>query len=196
MSFEKHEAVAKALDVFWRGGFAATTPQELVDGLGIGKGSLYHTFISKRGLYDLTLMEYVRRRSELLDIILERPGPRLEALADGIRSLVGLDDPRPNGCFMVNAVAEHGNDDAAVSQAASKLFGLIEKTFITCLQEAITEGEVREDLDVQQEAAQLLATVIGASILVRTGTRKSVVRELLQGAIEDLKPRTRWRPDD
>jgi TetR/AcrR family transcriptional regulator, transcriptional repressor for nem operon len=188
MSFERDEAIAKALDVFWQSGYAATTPQELVEGLGIGKGSLYHAFDSKRGLYDLTLMEYGRRRSELLNTTLNQPGPRLEALTAGIGTLVGLDDPRSNGCFMVNAVAEHGTDDEVVSNAASTLFGLIEKAFKKCLSDGIVEGDVRQDLDVRHAATQLLATVIGASILVRTGAKRSVVQRLLRGAIQDLKP--------
>ncbi|WP_218834867.1 helix-turn-helix domain-containing protein [Rhodococcus sp. ACS1] len=32
------------MQVFWQQGFRATSPQNLVDALGIGRGSLYNTF--------------------------------------------------------------------------------------------------------------------------------------------------------
>jgi TetR/AcrR family transcriptional repressor of nem operon len=187
MKFEKNEAVGKALEVFWNSSYAATTPQELVEGLGIGKGSLYNTFSSKRGLYDLTLAEYVRRRAEVLEATLRRPGSRIDALAAGIAVLVGLDMANPKGCFIVNAVAEHGEGDTVVADASANLFELIKRTFGTCLEAAVQEGEARSDLDVDQKASELLAIVIGSSILLRTGGDKSAVEGLVDGVLRELR---------
>ena len=185
MTFARDEAIGKALDVFWVAGFAATTPQDLLDGLGIGKGSLYHAFDSKRGLYDLALGEYVRRRSDFLRSMLRRPGPRLKALAGAADVLVGLDDPLRNGCFVVNAVAELGHDEH-VAKSASEFFAFVESEFRVCLEQAAAAGEIDAGLDTVRAAAQLLAVVMGASVLMRAGVDRAAVRKTLRGALDPL----------
>ncbi len=40
MTFDAEETIDRAVEVFWQCGFGATTPQNLVDELGIGKRRL------------------------------------------------------------------------------------------------------------------------------------------------------------
>jgi TetR/AcrR family transcriptional regulator, transcriptional repressor for nem operon len=75
MQFETDTAVDRAMDLFWRQGYAGTTPQELASELGIGKGSLYNTFESKHALFMRALRRYSERRLEYLTGLFSAPGP-------------------------------------------------------------------------------------------------------------------------
>ena len=76
--FDPEVAVDRAMDLFWRKGYGATSPNDLVAELGIGKGSLYAAFGSKRALFDLALDRYRERQGDTLTEIIDRPGPVLE----------------------------------------------------------------------------------------------------------------------
>ena len=42
--FEPDDVADAAMHVFWQRGYAATSVQDLVDGTGLGRGSLYNAF--------------------------------------------------------------------------------------------------------------------------------------------------------
>src|SRR5882672_8853229 len=80
--FDPEAAVSAAMDLFWRQGYGATTPAALVDALGIGKGSLYNAFDSKRALFEQALRRYGDQRVAGLAAVLSQPQParaRLQA---------------------------------------------------------------------------------------------------------------------
>ena len=75
--FETDEIADAAMHVFWRRGYAATSVQDLVDGTGLSRSSLYSTFQSKQGLYQQAL-----RRYELLTTL------------NNVKLLSGSDSPK------------------------------------------------------------------------------------------------------
>src|SRR5438132_12166657 len=85
--FDPDVAVSSAMDLFWRQGYGATTPAELVDALGIGKGSLYNTFESKHALFEQALRRYGDERVAGLVGVLNRPGPVRERLQTALERL-------------------------------------------------------------------------------------------------------------
>ena len=63
-SFDVDEVLDRAVDLFWVNGFAATSMADLVNHLGINRGSLYSTFGSKQELYERALERYLTRLTE------------------------------------------------------------------------------------------------------------------------------------
>ena len=59
-SFDRDEAVARALDVFWRDGYRTASLTRLTQRLGINSPSLYAAFGSKRQLFDEASALYAR----------------------------------------------------------------------------------------------------------------------------------------
>ena len=56
--FDPDEVADAAMNVFWRRGYAATSIQDLVEGTGLSRSSLYNTFESKELLYQRALQRY------------------------------------------------------------------------------------------------------------------------------------------
>ncbi|MCZ9342618.1 TetR/AcrR family transcriptional regulator, partial [Streptomyces sp. TRM76130] len=46
--FDKDQTLTRALELFWSRGYGATSIQDLVDALGVERGSLYGAFGDKR----------------------------------------------------------------------------------------------------------------------------------------------------
>ena len=58
-SFDRDRALAIAMDMFWRKGFAATSIADLCAALGIAPPSLYAAFGSKEDLYEACIAYYM-----------------------------------------------------------------------------------------------------------------------------------------
>ncbi len=78
-AFDTQQALARACDLFWSRGYAATSVQGLVDGLGVQRGSLYAGFGDKHDLYLKAVALYARENREQLEASL-RDGPVLPTL--------------------------------------------------------------------------------------------------------------------
>ena len=74
--FDRGDVLERAMAVFWRNGYQATSIQDLVDATGINRGSLYTTFGDKRGLFLAVLEHYSHRFGEPMMAELKDPDPR------------------------------------------------------------------------------------------------------------------------
>jgi TetR/AcrR family transcriptional regulator, transcriptional repressor for nem operon len=168
--FDPDAAVDKAMDLFWRKGFAETTPQDLVSELGIGKGSLYHTFDSKRALFDLALRRYIDMRVDGVVDVLDGPGSTTARLRAALRRLADADGALTSrGCLAVNTTVELAGSDSAAAAAVGRLFERIESAFQAVIEEGQRTGEITAGRDPRQLASLLLTTFIGMSVLAKTG---------------------------
>lgn len=110
--FDKKEVVKKALNLFWEKGYEATSLTDLTTELGIGKGSFYNTFGSKRNLFDTCLsIAFEGGNSSIRKLLHQESDPIL-----GIRKYIEmyseglLSDPRSRGCLIVNTSTEMAHD--------------------------------------------------------------------------------------
>ena len=79
-NFDIDLALDKAMGIFWSRGYEATSMQDLVECMGINRGSLYDTFASKRHLFIAALHRYDEtcRRASLRQ--LERDAAPVQAI--------------------------------------------------------------------------------------------------------------------
>ncbi|NDV09716.1 TetR/AcrR family transcriptional regulator [Rhodococcus sp. IEGM 248] len=173
------------MDLFWLQGYAATTPQELAIEMGIGKGSLYNTFGSKHALFVRALRRYSEMRLEYLADLFEAPGPLGPRLQVAMVVLAGVGEHR-RGCIMVNAAAELGTVDDEVNRIADELFTGIESIFRRAIVHGQKTGEFDGGRPADIAARQLLASVIGLSVLVKSGGRPETCATVVEGCVDGL----------
>ena len=67
--FEPAEAVEKAMQVFWQHGYEDASLPDLLNGMGLTRGSLYKAFGDKRQLFLRALERYLEQgRDGLSDV--------------------------------------------------------------------------------------------------------------------------------
>ncbi|NMO50065.1 TetR/AcrR family transcriptional regulator [Actinoplanes sp. TBRC 11911] len=185
MKFEPDEAVDKAVDLFWRQGYSGTTPVELVNELGIGKGSLYRSFESKRHLFGLALRRYATERLDSLAEGLAGDGPMRPRVRAAVERLSGA-GAHERGCFLVNAIAELGQVDESVAATAGDVFDGIETAFRDAIERGRDSGEFRSDRPAGETASSLLATVVGLSVLAKTRSDPARLARIVDSAVNGL----------
>jgi TetR/AcrR family transcriptional repressor of nem operon len=84
--FDTPEVLQRAMELFWRQGYAAVSLPELLRAMGISRQSLYDTFGSKRELYIGAIEHYRATQLSLALALLEREGSPVE----NVRSVVGF----------------------------------------------------------------------------------------------------------
>ncbi|MFT4667882.1 MAG: TetR/AcrR family transcriptional repressor of nem operon [Bacteroidia bacterium] len=119
--FDEEEALKKALKLFWEKGYAATSLSDLTRHLGIGKGSFYATFNSKRHLFHACFDDYRSTNVSLLqELLSSEPNVKI-----GLQRLLEfnlehfISDSKHKGCFMANSCSEiHGESDVLFGKLA------------------------------------------------------------------------------
>ncbi len=137
MEFNRSHAMNRALVLFWRKGYQATSLADLLAVMGIGRSSFYAAFIDKRSLYVTCLDLFAARTLDLVQ------GARAEmAPVDALqyffdRNFIGARGTETHrGCMLVNTVVEMaGVDEDLVARASCHLEDL-QRMFQACLEDA------------------------------------------------------------
>ncbi|GIH20653.1 TetR/AcrR family transcriptional regulator [Rugosimonospora africana] len=184
--FDPDAAIDSAMDLFWRKGFTDTTPQDLAAELGIGKGSLYNTFASKRALFDLALRRYVDLRAAGVTATLDQPGTARERLRAALRRLADADATLTSrGCLAVNTAVELAGTDEDATRTVRQLFDRLEGAFRTVIEEGQASGEIAAGRDPGQLAALVLTSFLGMSVLAKT-TDADRIRHTIDAVLATL----------
>jgi TetR/AcrR family transcriptional repressor of nem operon len=186
--FDPDAALDAALDLFWERGYEATSIQDLVDHLGIGRGSLYATFGSKHELYLKALDRYLRSRDPNPIELLNRPGPALPAVRALVRSYVeeAARDRRRRGCMIVNAAMERVPADALVTQRVQASWRELERALAAALTRAREQGELAADKDPAAIARFLLVVLQGLRVVGKAGPDPARLRDAAELALSIL----------
>lgn len=179
--FDTDEAVDAAMDLFWRQGYANTSIQDLVDHLGVGRGSIYDTFESKHGLWVRALTKYCEEGTRAMVDVLDRRGPLIPRLRRALVALVEQDlkDAERRGCMLVNAAMETIPSDPMTEGLAAANFREVERALERALLRAQAEQEIPTSVDPAGAAAFLLTMIEGLRVVAKaTGDRKRLMRTI------------------
>ena len=178
--FDVDEAVDRAMQLFWSRGFEATSTEDLVQGVGIARGSLYKAFGSKEALYALALQRYCSRHAADLVQVLDEATEVRPALRAVLLALVEADLADPErGCLLVNAATERSGHPATVAQV-SRTMRRLESAIAAALERARAGGQLAAGKD-PRELAQFLTTFLQG---LRVMGKARADRTFLANAVE------------
>lgn len=183
-NFEPDVAVAQAMETFWSKGYAGTSPADLAEATGVGKGSLYHAFGSKRELFGKALELYGRVGSEMTEAFLNEPGTAKERIRAYLVLLVEIDlnGPVRRGCLAANTALELGGKDPEAMQAVQSMTDATIRLFAERLREGQRDGDVAAEVDAEAEAYFLMNTVVGLRVMAQTHDGP-VLRRIIDSAV-------------
>lgn len=189
-AFDEETVLEKAMTLFWCRGYEATSVQDLVDGLGISRASLYDTYGDKHGLYVRALKKY--RDTERLGLCrhVEQAKPAFDLLRDlfAMGTQSALTDADHKGCFMVNSAVELAPHDAAIA----KIVADNQCVFIERLRQLVERGQREGSILSQHPPAHLAAflfnTYAGIKVLAKTQPEPATLRAIMHVAMSILRP--------
>ena len=187
--FNEEEVLDKAVDVFWAKGYEATSIQDLVDAMGIQRGSLYATFGGKQQLFLTALNRYgdVVVKS-LLSILTSKPSAQQSIhlfFSQLVEHLLNADPLR--SCLVTNSAIERGLADEATRKKVCALLNAIEKGFYQALLNAQKKNEVSSDLNLTATAYFLTSSMQGLIVMGKVCQERSVLESINQITLSVLK---------
>src|SRR3954453_1539820 len=161
-AYQPEVALAKALDLFRKDGFAATSLDDLSAATGMNRPSLYGAFGDKRDLYIKAYARYrPGARAAMTDIFkaelpIRKRLARIFAVALDIY-LSGEGGPR--GCFTVITAASEAIADPEIRSMVLEGFAELDKAFAACFRIAKENGELSGSSDPHVLAQLASATI-------------------------------------
>ncbi len=178
------------MQVFWAKGFAATSTEDLVEAMGIGRQSLYNAFGDKQQLYREALAAYQQNTMAGHLARLGGPTSPLTGIRDLLTGLVaGSDRERKMGCMGVGSVAEFGTTDPELCRLRTKAGAPLRTRLIQRMREGQVNGEIDPALDPEEAAGFIQMTMTGIQLAARGGAGAEDLRRMARFAANRLKAR-------
>ena len=177
--FDEKKALRKAIRLFSRQGFAATSTDELMRVMDVGRQSMYDTFGDKRALYLKALEMYVTESVHSINEELERPGSALSAVQNALVTFAERSDlSSTEGCMGLNAISEFGQRDPDVTRITSNAGRMQRKTLMRVLTRARKQGELGLDADLDSMADFFESTLAGIRMGAKAGKSRQALRNI------------------
>lgn len=185
--FEPIEALDAAMELFWRKGYEAASMRELLDAMGIGRGSFYDTFGDKHSLFLSALDRFQEVRASWIEEALRGEG--LGGIEEVFhRSLNGLYQYRPpRGCLLANSAVELAPHDPEVAARISAYIWRTEGAFQAALERARDGGEIPSGSDPRALSRFLVNTLHGLRVLARAGADRGTLEDTVRVALGALR---------
>ena len=185
-AYEPDVALAKALDLFRKDGFAATSLDDLSAATGMNRPSLYGAFGDKRELY---IKSYQRYRNDARTAMIEvfRSEQSIRERLKRIFAIaldIYLGGESPRGCFTVMTAASEAVADPDIRAMVLKGFVELDKAFITCFRRAKEKGELSDRADPLVLGHLASATIHTIAIRARARVPRKELEAIVDGAID------------
>ena len=166
---DEEKVLFKAMDLFWKKGYHATSIQDLVDYLGVNRASLYNTFGGKKELFSNAFRLYQENNVKAITEFLQKqPGTKA-----GLRSMFknaiseSVSDQERKGCFVVNATTELMPGDDLMRGVLLDNKSFFEKTFYDFLVKGEKNAEFAKGKDLKAIATLIYTLYSGLKVIAK-----------------------------
>ena len=179
-SFDKAEALEKAMHIFWRDGYGDASLADLCSAMGLTKPSLYAAYGNKEALFLSALDRYMD------DCIRPAIEPLLfaDTARDGIRTLLRdsvnalCDGETPLGCMIANSVGYTSLTETPPPVSAAILAA--SKETPNAIRARLIAANVSGDIDAKVTYFETL--IAGLSTLARQGMSRDTLLKVVDTA--------------
>lgn len=184
-SFDRDDALHRAMMLFWEKGFQGTSMSELTAAMGINAPSLYAAFGSKDALYREAMALYEGGDGiELGRQIAEAPSAKAAVEAYLMRSAALFTRPgKPAGCMVVLSVIHGAGTSPQTGDALRDARAEAQAIIETRLRRAVEAGELPATCDLAGIASFYVTVQQGMSIRARDGATLSELETIAQSAM-------------
>ncbi|GLB52413.1 TetR family transcriptional regulator [Neptunitalea chrysea] len=177
--FDEKEILNKAMHLFWKKGYTATSIQDLVSYLGINRASIYDTFGDKEQLFKKSFELYRKTSIDKLAIFFSNYPNVKEGFSTFFDNAIkeAVSDKDKKGCFVVNATTElvPTNDEAFIEILEANRRA-VEKLFYEYLQKGKESGQLSSVKDLTHIASLLFTFYNGMRVVSKVRPDKKKLK--------------------
>lgn len=175
--FDREASLRKAMELFQRQGYSATSMNELTTAMDMRPGSIYCAFGSKQNLLIESMDFYATEGQNKIRKILMGEGLVRQGFATVFSKMIDevVSESCPQGCLLINMLLELSPIDETVGACARKHLANLKNVF----QDALVYAQEKGELDANESADELATLLIGTAYSIRimgraTGSRSEL----------------------
>ena len=171
--FDEEEALHRAMMAFWRLGYDGASLPDLLEAMGLTRGSLYKAFTDKKSLFLRALHAYDCTAVEAAVAALTRNGAGRSQVISLFQSVV--DDVAGGdrrGCMLCSAAAGPAAVDAEIKAAVEAILARLHQGFAAAVPNLGSAG-----------AVVLVTQYVGLRVLARAGLPVTTLQASVDGMV-------------
>lgn len=186
--FDEKDVIRKASEIIWKKGYEASSAEELLQAMNMGKGSFYlHFKGGKKELYQRSLELFSTEAMERFYKSLSEAPDEIDFLKQFILSLSDApNDRKQKGCYLGNGVVEMSNLDIKTKDQAGALLNKLEAAFAKIVAKAQKTGRLKTQVHAALLAKYLINLRNGINVTARTEKNAKVLKEMIELSLEVL----------
>jgi TetR/AcrR family transcriptional repressor of nem operon len=187
--FDEEVVLDKALEAFWGRGLTATSAEDLLKAMGIGQGSLYHTYKNgKKEVFEKAVKQYHRKTFTIFKKTINDSEHPLEVIREFFLNMAQASHKEHlKGCLMGNTVVEMSFLDQHLESEAVTILKEVEQLFADTIEKARSAGQIKNPKSSPIIARQLINLWNGLNITRRMYPDNLTMRELITAELEILQ---------
>jgi TetR/AcrR family transcriptional repressor of nem operon len=185
--YDEEQALDKAIEVFWKNGYENSTPDELLNAMGIGKGSFYLAYKGgKQELFEKSVKRFFNLYPKpLLEVLKTMDNP-----VEVIRAyFYVMADPKTNfwkyGCYFSNTVVQAENK--VLKKIAAEQVLKIANAFTDALQRSKKSGHLKLEIPLHILRLHLLNLWTGLNVTRTLEKDPAILKEMIDLNLKVLK---------
>ncbi len=186
--FDPEQAIADAMQVFWRSGYADTSMEDIVSETGVSRYGLYGTFGNKKDLLVAAMRHYEKSMTELFWSNLRKPDAGRTEIIEFWRSIRkhAEDEGFCNGCLIVNIAAEVAPHEPEIAAEVQRINNEHAAVFASAIRNGQKAGDIPPDVDADGAGRMLVSLARGLALMVRAGTKLADLGGAIEAALRIL----------
>lgn len=167
--FDEKEVLEKAMNLFWKKGYYATSIQDLVNNLGINRASLYDTYGGKKNLFEKAFSHYrLSNTNAVRKYLYSQTNIKI-----GFKNLFEMAiqqsklDKDCKGCFVVNSTIEFIPNEKEFSSLIQENKKQFEEIFLNYLLLGVERNQISEDKNLKAIATLLFTFYNGLKVVTK-----------------------------
>ena len=177
----RNRIIRQAAPLFNKYGLAGVSISDIMRETNLQKGGIYRHFSSKEEIalatFDYNYQRLVKRIKSGLDT---QPTYR-QKLTHLLENFATVPEFIEGGCQVLNTAVEHDDGNPALRDRAQKATETWQQLIVDLLEDGITEGEFRQDIDPAGIATLYIAALEGAIMLTRLHDSPSHMQRVIVG---------------
>ena len=167
--FDPHEALGKAVEVFWAKGYFDTSMDDLVSAMGVARYGVYSQWGNKRELFIAALEAFAEQGAKQHHGDLLKDDAGLDDIRNFFNGLIDHIDELKNGCLVCTAASEIAPQDPEIAQTVVRIFDRFKNAIKNPLTNALKTGEFNTDQDIDDLAEYFAALFRSIALMARGG---------------------------
>ena len=184
--FDEQEALQKAMLLFWKYGYEATSMSDLTKALNLTAPSIYSTFGDKSQLFSACLDYYLEHEACSLELIFQQAETAKVAielyLYENLKKL--LQQNKPSGCMLVTATMNCSPEHQPLQHDLLLKRQQVKEKIYQRLQQGIRDQDLSPNANIQAMTDYYATVIQGLTMQARDGVPIEQLEEVVTLALK------------